>query len=230
MLIVLLLGGVVSAVVAALLGGDDNPSASPRPSSTTSSTEAPSGPARDLVARLTEAHKKPVRLVFGGTATAANGEPVTLTYELAWEGTRTLQHLILETKTKRSETLQLALPDGNVACDRPPASPWTCQPAASVASATGQPASVFDSIAAQLTGPTVTVTQAKVGAEQADCYTLTPDMGVLVCMNADDVPVKFGAGGNVYVVTTIEHVLHDDAFTPPAEVKVPATTSPSTAN
>jgi hypothetical protein len=73
-----------------------------------------------------------------------------------------------------------------------------------------------------------------VGDEDAECYTLDPTTGDVLCLRDDDVPVKFTFSGAELVLATAEKEVDDAAFVPPADVQtgtpsIPApTTTPTT--
>ena len=232
-LVALMLGGLGGAVLFAVLGGDDGGDGVAAPGTATTTAGTMNAPATELVNRLAEARDRDLHLVFAGALPA--GEEGKLTIEVWWKGKQSRQSLVAEAPGQgRQESTAFVLAEGNVFCQRRDAGPWSCQRGASTADA-GASAGIIDALVASLDGKVVTSAEATVGGENAECYTLDPTTGDVLCLRDDDVPVKFTFSGAELVLTTAETEVGDAAFEPPAEVQpgtpsIPApTTTPTTA-
>ena len=211
----LLLGGVVGALVFAVVGGDDDVAG---PATTTTTTQPPRGTAGELVGRLADARKRTLHLVYAGAL--PDGAGGKLTIEVWWKGERARQSLVAEAPEQgRQESAAFVLDDGNVFCQRTQVIPWACQRAASTATAAGQSALIIDALVSSLEGKDVISERATVGSEQADCYTLDPVSGDVLCLRGDGVPVRFTFSGAELVLASAETDVDDSAFVPPAEVQ-----------
>ncbi len=212
----------IGAVVVAITGGDGGDVVA-GPEATTTTTAALNDEAQELVDRLVAARKRPLHLTYAGGLAAA---PKTgaLTIEIWWDGELTRQDIRTEAPAGKQQQSSFALPSGNVSCVKGADGAWACQRAASVATAAGKPASIIDSLVAQLNGKPVTVAKAKVGDTDADCYTLDPTTDDVVCLREDGVPVKFTLSGSELVATGVATDVDAGDFKPPAEpTELPAT-------
>lgn len=230
-LIAVILGALGGAVLFAVLGEDDGDEVA-APDNTTTTTGPLNAAARELVDRLADARDQDLHLVFAGALPA--GDEGKLTIEVWWKGNQARQSLVAEAPGQgRQESTAFVLADGNVFCQRRDTGPWSCQRGASTADA-GASAGIIDALVSSLDGKEVTSTEAKVGEEDAECYTLDPTTGDVLCLRDDDVPVKFTFSGAELVLASAETEVDDVAFEPPAQVQpgtpsIPApTTSPTT--
>lgn len=211
----------IGALIVAITGGGDGDVVA-GPAATTAEA-ALNDEAQELVDRLVEARKRPLHLTYAGGLAAAP-ETGKLTIEIWWDGELTRQDLTTEAPAGKQQQSSFALPSGNVTCVKGADGAWACQRAASVATAGGKPASIIDSLVAQLNGRPVTVAKAKVGDTDADCYTLDPTTDDGVCLRKDGVPVKFTVSGSELVATGVATDVDDDDFKPPAApTELPAT-------
>ncbi len=205
----------IGALVVAITGGGDGDVVA-GPAATTRTTAALNDEAQELVDRLVAARKRPLHLTYAGELAAAP-ETGKLTIEIWWDGELTRQDLTTETPAGKQQQSSFALRSGNVACIKGGDGVWACQRSASgVATATGKPASIIDSLVAQLNGKPVTAAKAKVGDTDADCYTLDPTTDDVVCLRDDGVPVKFTLSGSELVATGVATDVDDADFKPPA--------------
>ena len=226
----LVLGGLGGAALFAVLGDDGDVAG---PATTTTTTRPLNAAAKELVDRLADARTRDLHLVYSGALPA--GEEGRLTIEVWWKGERARQSLVAEAPGQgRQESTAFVLGDGNVFCQRRDAGPWSCQRGASTADA-GASAGIIDALVASLDGKEVTSAGARVGDEDAECYTLDPATADVLCLRDDDVPVKLTFSGAELVLTAADTEVDDAAFEPPAEVQsgtppIPApTTAPATA-
>lgn len=211
----------IGALVLAITGGDDGDVVAGPEATTT--TAALNDEAQELVDRLVAARKRRLHLTYTGGLAAAP-ETGKLTVEIWWDGELTRQDVTTEAPAGKQEQSSFALPSGNVACIKGGDGVWACQRSAAVATAAGKPASIIDSLVAQLNGKPVTVAKAKVGETDADCYTLDPTTDDVVCLRDDGVPVKFTLSSSELVATGVATDVDDDDFKPPAEpTELPAT-------
>ena len=226
MFAVLLLGGVVAAAV--LVSGNDDDDGVAGPATTTTTTLPLSDTAEELVDRLAKARERDLHLVYTG-ALPGGGEG-KLTVEVWWKGKLARQSLVAEAPEQgRQESAAFVLDDGNVFCQRTGTIPWACQRAASTATAAGRDAGIIEALVSSLNGKEVTAERAVVGDDDADCYTIDPATGDVLCLRGDDVPVKFTFSGAELVVASVDSTVPDSVFEPPAEVQeTPAVSAPST--
>ena len=227
-LVALLLGGLVGAALFALLGGDDDGEVA-GPDTTTTTTRPLNDVASELVDRMADVRDRELHLVYSGALPA--GEEGRLTVEVWWKGDRARQSLVAEAPGQgRQESTAFVLDGGNVFCQRTDAIPWSCQKGASTATAEGASAGIIDALVASLEGRDVTSEKAKVGDEDAECYTLDASTGDVLCLREDDVPVRFTFSGAELVLASAETEVDDEAFEPPAEVQagVPAPAASTT--
>lgn len=225
---VLVVGGLGGALLVAVFGGDDGGEVA-GPDTTTTTTKPLNRVARELVERLAEARERDVHLVYSGALPA--GQEGTLTVEVWWKGERARQSLVVEAPGQgRNESVAFVLDGGNVFCRRTDTIPWECQKGASTATATGAGAGIIDSLVSSLEGKEVTSAAARVGDEEAECYTLDPATGDVLCLRQDDIPVKFTFSGADLVLARAETKVDDSVFEPPAKVQpgVPASTTSTT--
>lgn len=214
----------VAAVVVAVTGGDDDTVAGP--DATTTTTAALTPVAQDLVDRLAAVRTRTLHLVYSGNLAAApDGGMVTV--EVWWKGDRARQSVLVEAPERRQEQTSFVLPGGNIVCQKADGADWACQKSASVATASGRPAGILESLVSQLNGKQVTSAKAKVGDTEADCYTLDQASSDQLCLREDDVPVRFTLSGSNLVVSTVDESVDDAVFTPPAEPTA-AQTAPTT--
>ncbi len=228
-IVVLVVGGLGAAVLMTVFGGDDDGEIA-GPAATTTTTKPLNSVARELIDRLAEARERDLHLVYSGALPA--GQEGTLTVEVWWKGERARQSLVVEGPGQgRTESVAFVLDDGNAFCRRTETIPWECQKAVSTATAAGARAGIIDSLVSSLEGKEVTSAPAKVGDEEAECYTLDPATGDVLCLRQDDVPVKFTFSGADLVLARAETKVDDSIFEPPAKVQpgVPASTSSTTA-
>lgn len=224
----LVVGGAGGALLFAVFGGDDGGGEVAGPDTTTTTTAPLNAVARELVDRLADARRRDLHLVYSGALPA--GEEGRLTVEVWWKGERARQSLVAETPGQgRSESTAFVLDGGNVFCRRTDAVPWSCQKGGSTATAAG--AGIIDALVSSLEGKAVTSAAARVGEDEAECYTLDPGTGDVLCLREDDVPVKFTFSGAELTLATAETRVDDDVFRPPAEVQagVPSPTTATTA-
>lgn len=228
MFALLLLGGIVAAAVLAIRGDEDDDDVA-GPATTTTTTLPLSDTAEELVDRLARARQRDLHLVYSGAL--PGGAEGKLTVEVWWKGQRTRQSLVAEAPQQgRQESAAFVLGDGNVFCQRTGTIPWACQRAASTATAAGRDAGIIEALASSLNGKEVTAEKATVGDDTADCYTLDPATGDVLCLRDDDVPVKFTFSGAELVLASVDTTVPDSVFEPPAEVQeTPAPSTTSTA-
>lgn len=219
-------GVVIGAVLVAVLGGDGDDGVA-GPGTTTSTTEPLNEAAQELVDRLADARDRDVHIVFEGGLKEPEGARITV--EVWWKGDLARQTLVAEAPGQgRQETTGFVLKDRNVLCQRNQEVDWTCQRAASAATAEGRDAGIIEALVSSLNGKEVTAAKADVAGTAADCYTLDQAKGDLLCLNKDGVPVKFTFSGTELVASKVETKVADDAFEPPAKVQeapVQSTTS-----
>lgn len=223
----LILGGLGGAALFAVLGGGDDDVAGP--ATTTITTRPLNAAAKELVDRLADARDRDLHLVYSGALPA--GEEGKLTIEVWWKGERARQSLVAEAPGQgRQESTAFVLGDGNVFCQRRDTGPWSCQRGAPTADA-GASAGIIDALVSSVDGKEVTSAEAKVGDEDAECYTLDPTTADVLCLRDDDVPVRFTFSGAELVLTAAETEVDDAAFQPPAEVQsgTPSIPAPTTA-
>lgn len=208
---------VVVAVVLAVTGDDDGGDGVAGPDTTTTTTTPLTDTAQELVDRLADARQRTLHLVYeGDLGTVPDGGKVSI--EIWWKGDRARQSIVAESPQQRQEQTSFVLPTGNVACLKPKDGEWACQRMASVATASGQPAGIIDSLVASLNGKDVRHSEEQVGDTAADCYTLDKAAGDRLCLRDDGVPVKFSFSGSELVVRAVATSVDDDVFTPPAAV------------
>ena len=220
-LVVLLAGGLVGAVVISVAGTGDDDGGTPSAATTTLPLN---DTAKGLVDRLASARRRPLHAVFSGTLAGAAG--ATLTVELWWKGDQSRQTLVAEAPDQgRQETSGFVLKDGNVVCQRGQGQDWLCQHAGTTATPSGRTAGIIDAVVAQLGGKEVTVAKARVGDEEVDCYSIDPATSDVVCLRADDVPVRFTFSGADVQASRVDTDVDDDVFEPPAKVREAPTSS-----
>ncbi|HEX2701414.1 MAG TPA: hypothetical protein VHM89_14540 [Acidimicrobiales bacterium] len=203
----------VAAVVAAIAGrgGDDGDVAA---KGSTTAPAALTDTGRELVDRLASARRRTLHLAYRGTLPGAQ-QAGTMAVELWWKGDRVRQTIAVEAADVHQESASYVLPSGNLLCQKSDGTEWACQRAAS--GATAKPTALLDALVAQLAGKKVTTSKVRVGDTEADCYTVDAVAGNMLCLRADDVPVKVTVSGAELVVTTVSTEVDDGDFTPPAE-------------
>ena len=230
-LVLLFAGGAVGAVLFAVLGDGDDGDAVANPRTTTSSTPPLNETAEELVDRLAEARERDLHVVFDGTLPEPAG--ATLRVEVWWKGELARQTLIAEAPQQgRQETTGFVLDDRNVVCQRTQDVDWVCQRAAATATSSGRDAGIIEALVSQLNGREVSSRKDTVAGAAAECYTLDQGKGDVLCLNDEDVPVKFTFSGTELVASKVETSVDDDVFEPPAkvqEVPAPSSTSSTTA-
>lgn len=222
----LVLGGLGGAALFAVLGGGDDDVVAPATSTTT--TRLLNAAAKELVDRLADARDRDLHLVYSGALPA--GEEGRLTIEVWWKGERARQSLVAEAPGQgRQESTAFVLGDGTVFCQRRDTGPWSCQRGVPTADA-GASAGIIEALASSVDGKEVTSAEAKVGDEDAECYTLDPTTADVLCLRDDDVPVRFTFSGAELVLTAAETEVDDAAFEPPADVQsgTPSIPAPAT--
>ncbi len=221
----LIVGGLGGALLFAVLGGDDGGDDVAGPATTTTTTQPLNDVAKELVDRLRVARERDLHLVYSGGL--PTGEQGRLTVETWWKGERTRQSLVAEAPGRRTESTAFVLDSGNVFCQRSDAGRWSCQKGASTGTTDGARAGIIDALVSSLHGKEVTSAAAKVGDEEAECYTLDPATADMVCLREDGVPVKFTFSGAELTLAAAETEFDDEVFQPPAEVQpgvLPSTT------
>lgn len=225
-LVALIAGGLGGALLFAVLGGGDDGGEVAGPETTTTTTKPLNAVAKELVDRLADARERDLHLVYSGALPA--GEEGRLAVEVWWKSGRARQSLVVEVPGRgRTESTAFVLGDGNVFCQRTDATPWSCQKGASTATADGAAAGIIDALVSSLEGKDVTSEDAEVGDEDAECYTLDPATGDVLCLRDDDVPVRFTFSGAELTLASVETEVNDQAFEPPAEVQ-PGVSAPTT--
>lgn len=225
---VFILAVVVAVVVAVTGGGGGDKVAGP--TTTTSTTAGLNATARKLADRMADVRKQTLHLVYTGEL-AQVPEAGTVTVEVWWKGALGRQSIVSDAQGTRQEQESFTTPDGNVLCNKPQGAQWICQRFQSVASATGRPGGLLDALVAQLNGKNVTVTKAKVGGTDADCYTIDPASGDQLCLREDGVPLKFSLSGSALTLSSADSHVTDTDFQPPAkptDLTLPSATTTTT--
>jgi len=216
----------VAGLVLAVTGGNDGGDgpAGPKATATTDLTDT----AQELIDRLSAARKRPLHLVYTGDL-VASPDAGELTVEIWWMGDLARQDVKADAPQLQQQS-SFVLPSGNVTCAKAGTAEWSCQRSAPVATASGKPEGIIESLVAQLKGRKVTKAKAAVGGTDVDCYTLDTTAGDIVCLRDDGVPVRFTLSGSELLATSIATDVDDGDFTLPAEpTELPATpTTPTT--
>lgn len=215
---------LVGGVFLAIAGGGSKTTKVEGPKATTTTTAPLTATARRLVDRLAAARKRTLHLVYSGNL-VSQPEAGKLTIEVWWKGALAKQSIRAESPQLNQQQESYVLPAGNVSCAKADTAAWACQRTASVATASGRPGGIIDSLVSSLNGKAVTVASASVGGADVDCYTLDATTGDLLCLRQDGVPVKFTLSGSELLVSTVDTTVDDSVFTPPAEPATPATTA-----
>lgn len=209
-----LVGGLAGSVLFTVLGGDGGGRVAGRRATTAPTTAQLDEVAEELVDRLAGVRRRTLHLVYSGALPDGEGR---LTIEVWWKGGRARQSLVAEAPGGgRQESATFVLGEGSVFCTRTSAMPWACQRGSSAATASAS-AGIIDALASSLEGREVTSAAARVG-EDGECYALDRDAGDVLCLRADDVPVRFRFSGVEMVLAAAGAEVDDSAFEPPAPV------------
>lgn len=225
-----LLGGVAVVLVAVavgtlvLLGGDDDDGDAG--DETAGASNAPTAPP-PVGEQLDAEGAELLDLLAAGSARTyhatytASGDPAVIGSEFSLEvwhhDGQARQDARQVGESGTVETAGFFLADRvEVSCQRIDRGDWTCAEQRAVDEATAY--GVLGSVARELEGADVTVTEEEVTGRPARCFAVAAADGeVTVCVSTDGIPLRRTGGGVELLLSELDEDVPDDIFTPPAE-------------
>lgn len=213
---ILAAGAVVflAAAAAVALLARDEPAEPTRSELPEAPAAAPDTDSRELLDLLERGRAQTFHARY--TATTPDEADATTRLELWRDGQRVRQDSVVEAPDGTVRTASIRDPDDRVvSCVQRDGGDWNCGPP----SQTSGDQDLFGSVADQLSGADVTVTDAQVAGHDARCFTLTDATATSeLCVTDEGIPVRLAAGDEAEMtLDELDRDVDASVFTPPAE-------------